>query len=154
LSKNKFSFETISLFLIVFYNTLYMVIGSTWLFKNIISLQYMSSRFFYPIQLKILRDTLCLDLHFEIDNERSRTKHYDKRDDVIEFISRVTRRVSHVEQELWTLPEHMNSYPAFVSGMCVVHFVKLHVFTFLVPCWDVHFRVKTMFGSSLLSFVL
>jgi len=36
-----------------------------------------------------------------------------------------------------------------ISGVSVVHFVKLHVFTFLVPCCDVRyvFCVKTMFGS-------
>ena len=41
-----------------------------------------------------------------------------------------------------------------LSGVCVVHVVKLHVFTFLVPCCDVRyyfrydFRVNTMFDSS------
>jgi hypothetical protein len=44
----------------------------------------------------------------------------------------------------------------FERGVRVVHVVKLHVFTFVVLCCGVHcdFRLKMMFGSSLLPFVL
>jgi hypothetical protein len=43
-----------------------------------------------------------------------------------------------------------------VIGVLVVHFVKLHVFTFLVSCCNVpyDFLINTMFGSSLPLFVL
>ena len=59
------------------------------------------------------------------------------------FVTRVTRRVHHMEHELCTLSEHLVSPPLLtcVSGVRVV---KLHVFTFLVRCCDVRydFRVK------------
>jgi len=47
------------------------------------------------------------------------------------ILTRVTGRVTLVEQELLTLPEHptWNSLPIF-SGIRVVHFVQLHVITF------------------------
>ena len=47
------------------------------------------------------------------------------------ILTRVTGRVTLVEQELLTLPEHptWNSLPVF-SGIRVVHFVQLHVITF------------------------
>ena len=48
----------------------------------------------------------------------------------------VTRLVRLVEQELPTLPEHLNSSPVF-SGVRVVPIVHCHVFT--VPCCDVRF---------------
>jgi hypothetical protein len=63
-------------------------------------------------------------------------------------------RVSHVEQELLTLPEHQSS-PRLLLVL-VVLVVKLQVFTFLDPCCYVRhdFRAKTMFDSSwLLLFV-
>ena len=61
----------------------------------------------------------------------------------------------HVEQELLTLQEHMYEFASvftYLIGVCVFQVVKLHVFTFLVPCCDVcyDFRVKTMFDSSYL----
>ena len=45
----------------------------------------------------------------------------------------------------------LSSSPVLWSGIRVVHFVLLYVFTFLVPYCDVHcnFRVKMIFGSSL-----
>ena len=57
-----------------------------------------------------------------------------------------------MEQELLTILKHPSSPPVFIclSGVSVVHVVKLHVFTFVVPCFDVRydFRVKMMFDSS------
>ena len=55
------------------------------------------------------------------------------------FVTRVTRRVPHVEQELLTLPEHMSSYPVF-SGvrvsrslvLCVVFCKSLFVFLYFI----------------------
>ena len=43
-----------------------------------------------------------------------------------------------------------------ISVVCVVHFVKIHVFTYLAPYCDVrcNFRVQTIFGSSLFPFIL
>ena len=41
----------------------------------------------------------------------------------------VTRRVSHVEQELLILTEHMNSPPVF-SGVCIAWYVVLSVVIF------------------------
>ena len=45
-----------------------------------------------------------------------------------------------------------------ITGIWVVHVIKLHIFTFLIPCCDrdVHckFCIKIMFGSSLFQFVL
>jgi len=40
------------------------------------------------------------------------------------FVTRITRRVSLVEQELLTLPEHMSS-PMVVSGVCVARSLDL-----------------------------
>jgi hypothetical protein len=53
----------------------------------------------------------------------------------------VARRVPHVEQELLF---------TCLSGVCVVHAVKLHVFTFIFPLGGVlcDFREKTMYDSS------
>jgi len=60
-----------------------------------------------------------------------------------------------VEQELLAIPEHGSSTPVY-SWVRIIHFVQLHFNTFYVPCCDVHndFLVQTMFGSSLLPFVL
>ena len=57
------------------------------------------------------------------------------------------------EQEVLTLPEHLNS--SRVSGV-LVHSVQSLIYTYLIPCCDVvtRFSVKPMFGSSLLPFVL
>jgi hypothetical protein len=40
------------------------------------------------------------------------------------FVTRLTRRVSLVEQELLTLPEHLSSPPVF-SGVCVSRYLVL-----------------------------
>ena len=61
--------------------------------------------------------------------------------------------MSHVEHQLLTVPGHLSSFPfffTFLGGVCVVHGVKVHVFTFLVPCCDVRydFPHKTMFVPS------
>jgi hypothetical protein len=65
------------------------------------------------------------------------------------FVTRATRWVSLVKQELLTILVHPNSppFPTCLSGMRAAH-VKLHVFTFLVPWCDVQydFNVKTMFA--------
>ena len=47
-----------------------------------------------------------------------------------------------MEQELFTLPEHLSSNPfvTCISGVHVVEVVQLHIFTFQVPCRDVHVR--------------
>jgi hypothetical protein len=69
------------------------------------------------------------------------------------FITRVTWPVPLVEHDLLTHPEQV-SYPPFfrcLSRVRVTHVVKLHVFSCEVR-YDV--RVKTMFASSLLLFVL
>ena len=63
-----------------------------------------------------------------------------------------------VELELHTLPEHLTWFPYIftrISVVCVVHFVKIHVFTYLVPYCDVccNFHVQTIFGSSLLPLI-
>jgi hypothetical protein len=42
------------------------------------------------------------------------------------FVTRLTRRLSLVEQELLTLPEHLSSPPAF-SGVCVIRSLVLCV---------------------------
>ena len=42
------------------------------------------------------------------------------------FVTRLTRRVSLVEQELLTLPEHLSSPPVF-SGVCVSRYLVLCV---------------------------
>jgi hypothetical protein len=57
------------------------------------------------------------------------------------------------------LADNMNALPGFFTcliGIRVVPVITLHVFTFSVLCCDVryNFRFKTMFGSSLLPFVL
>jgi len=67
--------------------------------------------------------------------------------------------VRGVEPELDTLPEHLIWLPYIfsrISVVCVVHFVKIHVFTYLAPYCDVRckFRVQTIFGSSLLPLIL
>jgi hypothetical protein len=58
-----------------------------------------------------------------------------------------------VEQQLLTLPEHMSSTPVF-SGVPVIHFDQIHVFSILVQC-DISndIRIKTKLGSYYLSFV-
>jgi len=68
----------------------------------------------------------------------------------------VTRRVSYKKQELLTLREHLSSSPVFLVGVVLLIFlvfcdVLLCVFTFWLPCCDVHydFRTRTMFGLSL-----
>ena len=70
------------------------------------------------------------------------------------FARRATRRVQHVEQKLPTLLESLASSP-FFTCLNVIHAIKLHVFTFLVPCYDLiyDFPVKTMFDSSRLILV-
>jgi hypothetical protein len=64
-----------------------------------------------------------------------------------------------VELEMHALPEHPSWLPYIftrISVVCVVHFFKIHVFTYLAPYCDVrcNFRVQTIFGSSLLPFIL
>ena len=57
------------------------------------------------------------------------------------FVTRLTRRVSLVEQELLTLPEHMSSPPVF-SGICATRSLVLCVcfvdccLSFLCHCVD------------------
>jgi hypothetical protein len=48
-----------------------------------------------------------------------------------EFVTRLTRRVILVEQELPTLPEHLSSFPVF-SGVCVTR--SLVLFVCFVDC--------------------
>jgi hypothetical protein len=64
-----------------------------------------------------------------------------------------------VEPELHTLPEHLTWLPYIftrISVVCVVHFAKIHVFTYLAPYCDVrcNFHVQTIFGSSLLPLIM
>jgi hypothetical protein len=64
-----------------------------------------------------------------------------------------------VEPELHTLPEHLTWFPYIftrISVVSVVHFVKIHVFTYLAPYCDVccNFHVQTIFGSSVLPLIL
>ena len=53
-------------------------------------------------------------------------------------------------------PEFASVFTTCISGVHVVHTVKLHIFTFLVLCCDIRydFHIKTMFGSPYLPFVL
>jgi hypothetical protein len=44
---------------------------------------------------------------------------------IIRFVTRLTRRVSLVEQELPTLPEHLSSPPVF-SGVCITRSLVLY----------------------------
>jgi hypothetical protein len=61
------------------------------------------------------------------------------------FVTRLTRQVSFVEQELPTLPEHLSSPPVFSGGSCYLIFsficmfcrslfVLLHFFFWLLCC--------------------
>ena len=72
-------------------------------------------------------------------------------------LGRLTRLVQHVIQEQLSLQEHLSSPPLFtcLSGTRVVHVVKLHVFTFSIPCCDVRydFHVKALFDSSPICFI-
>jgi hypothetical protein len=43
---------------------------------------------------------------------------------ITEFVTRVARRMPHVEQELKTLPEHMSS-PLVLSGVLVSRYLAL-----------------------------
>ena len=70
------------------------------------------------------------------------------------------KRVSYKKQELLTHGEHLSSpLSALVGSMLLIFLVfcvvLLCVFTFCVSCCDVNydFRIKTMFGLSLLSVV-
>ena len=71
------------------------------------------------------------------------------------FARRATRQVQHVEQKLPNLLESL-TLPLFFTCLNVVHAIKLHVFMFLVPCYDLlyDFHVKTMFYLSWLLFVV
>ena len=71
------------------------------------------------------------------------------------FARRATRQVQHVEQKLPNLLESL-TLPPFFTCLNVVHAIKLHVFMFLVPCYDLlyDFHVKTMFYLSWLLFVV
>jgi hypothetical protein len=55
------------------------------------------------------------------------------------FITRLTRRVSLVEQELLTLPEHMSSPPVF-SGVRVTRSLVFYIYMF---CWSLFVLMKT-----------
>jgi hypothetical protein len=46
---------------------------------------------------------------------------------VLEFVTRITRQVPLVEQELFTLPEHLRSPPVF-SG---VHVIRVTLVSFM-----------------------
>ena len=103
----------------------------------------------YPIELEIKNTTdtdtsaSYLDLHLEIDSEgRLRTKLYDKRHyfnfpivnfPFTGFVTRLKRRVSLVEQELPTLPEHLSSPPVF-SGIRLTRSLVLYVLVCFVDC--------------------
>ena len=56
----------------------------------------------------------------------------------------------HVEQELSTLPKHLSSHRLLncLGEVCVIYVIKLHIFTFLVACYNVHYDLfprKMMF---------
>ena len=64
-----------------------------------------------------------------------------------------------VEPELHTLPKPLTWLPYIftrISVVCVVHFLKIHVFTYLAQYCDVrcNFHVQTIFGSSVLPLIL
>ena len=67
----------------------------------------------------------------------------------------VTRRLLHNKQQLLIPREHLSSLLSFggirVAIFLVFCIVLLCVFTFLLPCCDIHYDscIKTMFGSSL-----
>jgi hypothetical protein len=56
---------------------------------------------------------------------------------ITEFVTRLIQQVALEEQELQILPEHSPPLFTCLRGVHVVHAVKLHVITFLVPCHDV-----------------
>ena len=49
------------------------------------------------------------------------------------YLTRLTRRVPQVEQELLTLPEHLSSPPVF-SGVCVTRSLVLCVCLLIIVC--------------------
>jgi len=61
------------------------------------------------------------------------------------ILTRVIRRVPLVEQELLNLLG-TRVCPFILSGIRVAHFIRWHVFTFLVPCFALRydFRLKPM----------
>jgi len=52
---------------------------------------------------------------------------------ITEFVTRLTRQVPLVEQELLTLPEHLSSPPVF-SGVCVIHLLFYMYVLSIVVC--------------------
>ena len=63
-------------------------------------------------------------------------------------------RVLQVEQELYILPEHMDS-PRLLMGSCYSFCLIAHLHVFRTVLWCLHyFRVKTKISSSLPPFVL
>ena len=61
---------------------------------------------------------------------------------IIGFVSRLTRRVPLVEQELPTLPEHLSSPPVF-NGVCVIRSLVLYV----MFCRSLFFLLSFLFWS-------
>jgi hypothetical protein len=94
----------------------------------------------YPIELEIKdttdtdRSASYLDLHLEIDSDgRLRTKvvvntsrSFPHSRLITGFVTRITRRVPLVEQELLTLPGYLSSPPVF-SGVHVTRSLVLYV---------------------------
>jgi hypothetical protein len=60
---------------------------------------------------------------------------------ITEFVTRLTRRVSLVEQELLTLPEHLSSPPVFSGGSCY------SIFCFIcMLCWSLFVLLYFLFS--------
>ena len=93
---------------------------------------------------KILIFECGIFFHFIINTSRSFPRSWL----ITGFITRFTRRVSLVEQELLTLPEHLSSSPVF-SGVRVIRSLVLYV-----SCVDRYLSFCTFSFAIVLSFLL
>ena len=62
------------------------------------------------------------------------------------FVTRVTRRVPHVEQDLLTLPGHMSSPPFISGGSCCSIISFLYIVLQIVVCRLALFLLAIMFS--------
>jgi cytochrome bd-type quinol oxidase subunit 1 len=62
------------------------------------------------------------------------------------FITRVTGRMPHVEQELLALPEHMSSSPVF-SGVCVARSSFVDLCLSFWPLYCLFFNLRLLITS-------
>ena len=87
---------------------------------------YINRQSWRPNTTTKMNDNICLNCTITWPVVSTSSRSFPRSSCITGFVTRLTRRVSLVEQELLTLPEHLSSPPVF-SGVRVTRSLVLYV---------------------------